>query len=91
MTLFGFIIALFSGMSLVQKEMNERTIYTILSKPVSRYQVIIGKYIGLMLLYILTVCLMMIIFLVFHLLHGGEIVLEFFYYALLLIAELSVV
>lgn len=91
MTVFGFIIALFTGMSLIQKEMNERTIYTILSKPVDRYQFIIGKYIGLMILFILIVFLMLMILLGFHMISGGEIVVEFFYYAFLLVIELSVV
>lgn len=91
MTVFGFIIALFTGMSLVQKEMNERTIYTILSKPVNRHQFIVGKYIGLMLLFLLIVSLMLAILLVFHLISGGEIVIELFYYAFLLVMELSVV
>ena len=84
-------IALFTGMSLIQKELNERTIYTILSKPVGRFQFIIGKYIGLMILFILTVSLMLLILLGFHLISGGEVVIEFFYYALLLVIELSVV
>ena len=91
MTVFGFIIALFSGMSLIQKELNERTIYTILSKPVNRYQFIIGKYIGLMILFCLIVILMLLILLGFHLISGGEIVVEFFYYAFLLVIELSIV
>ncbi|MFC1479322.1 ABC transporter permease [Planctomycetota bacterium] len=91
MTVFGFIIALFTGMSLIQKELNERTIYTILSKPVGRYQFIIGKYIGLMMLFVLIVVLMLLILIGFHLINGGEIIIEFLYYAFLLVIELSVV
>jgi ABC-type transport system involved in multi-copper enzyme maturation permease subunit len=90
-TFFGFIIALFSGMSLMHKELSARTIYTILSKPVDRYQFIVGKYLGLMVLYTLIVGLMGVIFLIFHFIHGGEFVIEFVYYAVLLIIELSVV
>ncbi len=91
MTLFGFIIALFSGMSLFQKELSERTIYTILSKPVRRYQFIIGKYAGLMLLYSLIIGLMGAIFLMYFLISGGELTVEIFYYFILLLAELSLV
>jgi len=91
MAVFGFILAIFTGMSLVQKELHERTIYTILSKPVDRYQFILGKYIGLMMLFTVMVGLMLLVFLGFHVLNGGEVVVEFFYYAVLLLVELSLV
>jgi ABC-type transport system involved in multi-copper enzyme maturation permease subunit len=44
---FGVLIAIFLGISLVSKEIDKRTIYTILSKPVSRPQFLLGKYLGL--------------------------------------------
>ncbi|MFC1581956.1 ABC transporter permease [Planctomycetota bacterium] len=91
MTLFGFIIALFSGMSLIQKELSQRTVYTILSKPVDRYQFILGKYIGLMALYALIVALMGLIFVIFFKWEGGELTIEILYYLILLLAELSLV
>lgn len=40
-------IALFMGISLISNEVESRTIYMILSRPVKRYSFIIGKYIGL--------------------------------------------
>lgn len=45
--LFGAAIAIFLGVASVQREMERRTIYTILSKPVSRSQFLVGKYLGL--------------------------------------------
>ncbi|MBI4752339.1 MAG: ABC transporter permease subunit [Acidobacteria bacterium] len=47
MLLFGFMIAVFIGTGLVYKEIDKRTIYTILSKPIHRYEFIIGKFLGL--------------------------------------------
>lgn len=47
--LFGVLIAVFLGIGLVSKEIEKRTIYTIVSKPVHRYEFILGKYLGLIL------------------------------------------
>lgn len=47
--IFGVLIAIFVGIGLVYKEMELKTIYNILSKPIHRYQFIIGKYLGLVL------------------------------------------
>lgn len=48
-SIFGTLIAIFVGIGLVSKEIERRTIYTIVSKPVSRGHFIIGKYFGLIL------------------------------------------
>lgn len=45
--IFGVLIAIFVGIGLVNKEIEKKTIYTIVSKPVARYQFLIGKYLGL--------------------------------------------
>lgn len=45
--LFGVIIAMFIGIGLVSKEIDKKTIYTIVSKPVPRYEFLLGKYLGL--------------------------------------------
>jgi ABC-type transport system involved in multi-copper enzyme maturation permease subunit len=44
---FGAVIAIFIGVGLVYKEIDKRTIYGLLSKPVQRYEFIVGKYAGL--------------------------------------------
>src|SRR3989338_8922863 len=43
-SVFGLFIAVFIGIGLVSKEVERRSIYNLLSKPVHRYQVIGGKY-----------------------------------------------
>ncbi len=44
---FGVAIAIFVGVGLLHKEVDRRTIHTILSKPVSRGEFLLGKYAGL--------------------------------------------
>jgi ABC-type transport system involved in multi-copper enzyme maturation permease subunit len=48
-SVFGLLIAIFIGIGLVSKEIDRRTIYNILSKPVTRAEFILGKYAGLVL------------------------------------------
>jgi ABC-type transport system involved in multi-copper enzyme maturation permease subunit len=45
--LFGVVIAIFIGIGLVSKEIEKRTLYSILSRPVRRWEFIVGKYLGL--------------------------------------------
>jgi ABC-type transport system involved in multi-copper enzyme maturation permease subunit len=47
--IFGLFIAIFIGIGLVSKEVERRSIYALLAKPVSRTQFIVGKYAGLVL------------------------------------------
>ena len=47
MLLFGAFIAIFVGVGLVYKEIERRTLYAILSKPVGRGEFLLGKYLGL--------------------------------------------
>jgi len=47
MLVFGAFIAIFIGVGLVYKEIDKRTIYNLLSKPVHRREFIAGKYLGL--------------------------------------------
>jgi ABC-type transport system involved in multi-copper enzyme maturation permease subunit len=47
MSLFGLFIAIFIGIGLVSREVERRSIYAMLAKPVRRHEFIIGKYLGL--------------------------------------------
>jgi ABC-type transport system involved in multi-copper enzyme maturation permease subunit len=44
---FGLFIAVFIGIGLVSKEVERRSVYSLLPKPIYRYQLILGKYAGL--------------------------------------------
>jgi Cu-processing system permease protein len=47
--LFSVAIAIFVGVNLIYKDVDRRTVYTILSKPLSRTEFLLGKYVGLVL------------------------------------------
>ncbi|HTM05109.1 MAG TPA: ABC transporter permease subunit [Vicinamibacterales bacterium] len=47
MSLFGLFIALFIGIGLVAREIDRRSIYAVLAKPIRRHEFIVGKYLGL--------------------------------------------
>ncbi len=44
---FGLFIAVFIGIGLVAKEVERRSVYALLSKPIRRHEFIAGKYLGL--------------------------------------------
>src|SRR4030095_11406066 len=58
MLLFGAFIAIFVGVGLVYKEIERRTLYAILSKPIGRGQFLLGKYLGLCLTLLINVLVM---------------------------------
>lgn len=47
-SLFGHFIAIFIGIGLVSKEVERRSIYALLAKPITRTQLVLGKYTGLL-------------------------------------------
>ncbi|PKO19798.1 hypothetical protein CVU37_02055 [candidate division BRC1 bacterium HGW-BRC1-1] len=57
---FGFLIAVFVGVYLVYNELDKKTIYTIVSKPIDRYQFILGKYFGLLITILVNMVIMSI-------------------------------
>lgn len=69
--LFGLIITIFLGASIIQKEIERRTLYFILSKPVSRAQLVLGKFFGLLAAILLTIALMAVIYLIVVALESG--------------------
>jgi Cu-processing system permease protein len=60
MLVFGALIAIFIGIGLVYKEIDKRTIYNLLSKPVHRHEFIIGKYLGLCLTLFVNLSVMVV-------------------------------
>jgi Cu-processing system permease protein len=60
MSIFGSFIAVFIGIGLVFKEVDRKSIYNILSKPIRRQEFIAGKYLGLVLTLLVNVAVMTI-------------------------------
>ena len=57
-SIFGLFIAVFIGIGLVSKEVERRSVYSLLAKPIQRWQMIAGKYAGLTLTLIVNVAIM---------------------------------
>lgn len=70
-TLFALLITVFLGTNLVYKEVEKRTLYSVLSKDVRRWQFVLGKYFGLLGTAWLCVGGMGAVFFAYLLLMGG--------------------
>jgi len=62
MSIFSSLLAILATATLLPKDMEDRTIYTILAKPVSRVEYLLGKLAGVFLLLTLAVLLMGAVF-----------------------------
>lgn len=62
--LAGFVISLILCVSLIPNEVDRRTIYTILSKPVKRYEFVVGKYLGGLMTLFINIMLMGLVFII---------------------------
>jgi Cu-processing system permease protein len=61
-SLFGLFIAVFIGIGLVSKEVERRSVYSLLAKPITRAEFILGKYAGLVLTLVINVGIMTMAF-----------------------------
>jgi ABC-type transport system involved in multi-copper enzyme maturation permease subunit len=91
LSLFGVLMAIIIGTGLVYKEIDKRTIYTLLAKPIQRYQFLLGKYLGLLLTLLVMLALMTLIFLVLIFLHRYPIEGDFFLAILFIFVELCLI
>lgn len=62
LSVIGMLIAIVGTAMLLPNELENRTIYTILSKPVRRFEFLLGKYLGTVLLTLVSVILMSVMF-----------------------------
>jgi len=88
---FATLIALFVGITLVHKEVDKRTIYAVLAKPVPRWLFIVGKYLGLMAVIAVAVALMSVFYLGLVWWKGGVLPLHLTGALLLSMFEVSVI
>ena len=58
LSMFGLLIAIFTSGSMVPSEVENKTIYTVLSKPLRRFDYIVGKFVGIQFILILNLGLM---------------------------------
>ncbi len=69
LSLFGTLMAVLIGTGLVYKEIDKKTIFTLLSKPIGRGAFLVGKFAGLVLTLFVMLGLMSLIFLAVLFLH----------------------
>lgn len=72
-SIFGTFIAIFIGIGLVSKEVERRSIYALLVKPMTRAQFVLGKYAGLALtLFVNVACMAVALYAVLAILWAGS-------------------
>jgi ABC-type transport system involved in multi-copper enzyme maturation permease subunit len=59
-SVFGLFVSIFVGISLVSKEVDRRSVYPLLAKPIRRSELIAGKYAGLLLTLLVNTVVMTI-------------------------------
>jgi Cu-processing system permease protein len=60
-SLFGVVIAIFIGIGLVSKEVERRSIYSLIAKPVRRSELVVGKFAGLALTIAINLAVMTVV------------------------------
>lgn len=60
--LFGVLITIVMGVNLLYQELERKTVYNILAKPISRAEFVLGKYFGLLGAVVIVVAVMSVIF-----------------------------
>ncbi len=60
-TVFGILLAIFIAAFLIPQELESRTVYAILSKPVRRFEFVLGKYVGALIILAAIVATMLVV------------------------------
>lgn len=88
MSIFGTLIAIFVGANLVYKEIDKKTLYTLLAQPMKRYEFMLGKYAGLLAVIAVSVGLMTAASSAYLWLMGGAMTAVWFQAVLLIFMKL---
>jgi ABC-type transport system involved in multi-copper enzyme maturation permease subunit len=89
--LFGVLIAIFVGINLVHRELAQRTVYTLLAKPVHRWEFLLGKAAGLVALLALEIAVMSACFFAVLWMQGSQLTAGLFWAIGLTFLELVLV
>ena len=90
-SIFGVLISIFVGIGLIYKEIDKKTIYNILSKPIRKYEFLLGKYMGLLITLAINVFLMTLGLLITLYYMNGVFALHILPAILLIFFELMIV
>lgn len=89
--LLGVIISIVIGIGLIYNEIQKKTIFTIISKPIKRWEIITGKFLGLSLTIFVQEFIMLIILFLFIIIAGGKIPLSYITASFLIYCELMII
>lgn len=90
-SVFGTLIAVLIGTRLVYEEIEKKTVYLIVPKPVERWQFLLGKYLGLVSVLFLMVAIMATVFELYVFATEGSFQMHLMKAVLLTLFELSVI
>ena len=71
-SVFSVLIALFLGVNLLSKELDKKTVYAIIPKPLYRWEFLVGKYLGIALTMTVLVALMSAVLALFVVYRDGR-------------------
>jgi len=91
LSLFGMLMAILIGTGLVYKEIDKKTIFTLISKPIHRWQFLVGKFLGLGLTLLVMILLMSLIFLALLFFHTFKLELSLLVAVLFIFLELLLI
>jgi len=70
--LFSVLIAIFVGVNLLYKELERKTVYTILPKPIARWEFVVGKWLGVQGTMLLQLAAMSVVLVLALWIQGGS-------------------
>jgi ABC-type transport system involved in multi-copper enzyme maturation permease subunit len=91
LSLFGVLTAIFVGIGMVYKEMEKRTVFVLLSKPIARWQFVLGKYLGLSLTLLIMQAVMTLFLFGVCLLYQGKVPYAIIYAVVAIAFELQLI
>ncbi|MBD3870854.1 MAG: ABC transporter permease subunit, partial [Acidobacteria bacterium] len=90
MQFFSMLIAVMMSMILISREVDSRTVFNILAKPVRRWQFILGKYLGLVLIVAANLVLITFVLMLTVLVAAGELDLMLLFAGAMTMLEMMV-
>ncbi|HOC70510.1 MAG TPA: ABC transporter permease subunit [Candidatus Hydrogenedentes bacterium] len=91
MSIFGTLIAIFVGANLVYKEIDKKTLYTLLAQPMHRYEFLLGKCLGLLAVITVSMLFMTAGATLYLWLMGGMVTVVWFQAILLIFLKLMLI
>lgn len=91
MSISGLLLAVFVGSAMLGKEISGRTIYLMATKPIPRWNILVGKFIGVYTTLLLNFLIMSVFFAISLKLSEGELTIMHAQALLLLFVELGVI